>query len=169
MLHDPKRRRHRKRSESAQPKFTIQEESFLKIVDELPPIFMRYGVENGKAVVDPDWQGMMHMAATGQLRMVTARYGDILIGFCLNILSRPLMYKTTIFGTTFAVWLDKPYRWGLNGLKLVRRNKELLLEWGCQRLYIAAENPRLGKVYARLGYRFEEAHYVSEADAELRG
>lgn len=161
MLHDPKRHRRRRHSETASPEFTIQEEPFLKIVDELPPLFVRYGKENGKAPVDPDWQGLLHMAAGGMLRMTTARYGETLVGFCLNILSRPVMYKTTLFGTTFAVWLDKPYRYGMNGLKLVRRNKELLIEWGCDRLYIATDKDRLGKVFERLGYRYDESHYVS--------
>ena len=167
MLHDPRRRQPPRRSASAPLELTIQEDPFLAILDEVAPLFARYGQESGKAAVDPNWQGMMQMATIGMLRMVTLRQGGMLIGFCLNLLSRPIMYKTTLFGTTVCVFIDKPFRFGMNGLKLLRRNKELLLEWGCQRLYLATPEPRMAKVFERLGYRFEETHYVSEADAGL--
>lgn len=168
MLHDPKRRQRRRLLESVPPEFTVQEEPFLKIVDELPPLFVRFGKAHAKSSVDVDWQGLMRMAASGTLRVVTARHRGLLVGFCLTILSYPLMYKSTLFGSTFAVWLDKSHRFGMNGYRLLRRNKEYLLEWGCQKAYIATDIPRLGKVYERLGYSLDEYHYVSMGDAKLR-
>src|SRR5215469_12806244 len=85
------------RSTDAPPEFSVQEEPFFQLVDELPPLFSRYA-ELAKAPVDIDWQGLMNLALAGQLKVVTARYGDALVGFCISILSRPLMYKSTLYG-----------------------------------------------------------------------
>ena len=162
MLREKPSRRRRKLSAIGRPEFVVQEEPLLQFVDELLPLAIRFGQEKAIAPVDPDWQGMLRMAATGSLRFVTARYDGVLVGFCANVLSLPMMYRSTPVGTTLAVYLDRSYRFGWNGYRLLRRNKRYLEQWGCRHCHISTDDPRLGKIYQRLGYCELERHYVSK-------
>jgi hypothetical protein len=153
--------------EIVQPEFQVAEESLIEIADQLPAIFVRYGNEHANAPLDVDWQTMFRMSATGMLRLVVARHNKQLVGFCLNLLTRPIMYKSTLYGTTVATWLDKPYRYGLNGYKLLKTNRDLLESWGCQRMFIATDKERLGTVFERLGYKYSEHSFMRQSDAGL--
>jgi GNAT superfamily N-acetyltransferase len=145
-------------SASGAPDF--QEESLVDIASELTPLLVRYGAEIYKAPLDPDWQGLFRMTAMGALKTITARIDGLLVGFaCSNVLPH-IMFKSTPHGITFAVFMDKEYRG--HGYKLLRFNRDFLLALGCKRLCIStdARNPRLGKVYERLGYKFDETSYA---------
>ena len=144
------------------PKFTVQPEELLAVAGELPPLFVRYGREINKAPADPDWEGLLRMTAVGMLKLVTARFDGALVGFAFSNIGRHIMYKSTPHGITFAVWLDPAYRTGWNGYRLLRFNRDFLHEIGCKRLCLSTEssNPRLGKVYERLGYKFDELSYA---------
>jgi GNAT superfamily N-acetyltransferase len=123
---------------------------------------VRYGAELYKAPLDPDWQGLFRMTAVGMLKLITARFDGLLVGFACTNIGQHLMFKSTPHGITFAVWLDPAYRTGGNGYKLLRFNRDFLLGLGCKRLCIStdARSPRLGKVYERLGYKFDELSYA---------
>jgi GNAT superfamily N-acetyltransferase len=150
-------------SATAAPKFTVQPELLADVAGELPPLFVRYGKEIDKAPADPDWQGLLRMTAVDMLKLVTARFGGTLVGFCFSNIGRHIMYKSTPHGITFAVWLDPAYRTGWNGYRLLRFNRDFLHEIGCKRLCLATDvgNPRLGKIYERLGYKLDELSYAS--------
>ena len=167
MLHDPKRRQRQRRSASAAPDFSVQEESLFQVVDHLPPLFVRFANAHATAPLDIDWQGLMRLAASGGLVVVTARYHDTVVGICISVLTRPLMYRSTLYGTTIAIWLEPPYRAGLNGYRLARASKQALERRGCQRLFIAANQERLARLFERLGYCYSEHSYVSETHAGL--
>lgn len=114
--------------------------------------------------LDPDWEALLRMAALGVLRVVTIRDAGILVGFMLNTIGPPLFYKGTLHGSTIAYWLDPVYRVGWFPVKLFRRNLEFLKQWGCKRVFIAADagfrDGRMGLVFRRLGYRVHETHYA---------
>lgn len=152
-------------SVAPKPGLTIQAESLYEIANELPPLFVRYGQEFKKVegvISDPDWSQLFRMTAAGTLKVTTARDKGTLIGFAFSVVGPHLMYKNTCHGITIAVWLDKAYRFGWFPLKFLRRNLELLKEYGVKRAAIArdAMTPRLGVVYERLGYRVDEVSYA---------
>jgi GNAT superfamily N-acetyltransferase len=152
-------------SASVAPELTAQEESFLKIADELPPLFVRCGREFPRVegvVSDPNWPMMFRMAAAGGLRVVTARDASSLVGFAFNIVGPHLMYKNVCYGITNAIFLDKPYRFGWFPVKFLRHNLDCLREWGVKETFIARDvaNLRLGKVFERLGYKAVEVGYT---------
>ena len=161
MLHDPKRRLRRRPSESAAPEFTLQAESLLKIVDELPPLFVLYGKEHAKSPIDPNWSALLPMAANGVLRTFTARYGGALVGFAFSVVGPHLMHASTPHGITNAIWLSPAYRQGLNGYRFLKGNRDYLLQIGCKRLYIGfdIEHQRQAVLYKRLGYKLEEMSF----------
>jgi GNAT superfamily N-acetyltransferase len=145
---------------------SIQVESFSAIADELAPLFVRFWKENGRDGVplDPDWVSLLRMTAAGLLRVVTARQDGALVGFILNIVGPHLMYHGTCHGTTIDYWLDPICRAGWFPVKFLRRNVELLREWGAKRAFIAADagykDGRAGKLFERLGYAKHEVHYA---------
>ena len=151
-----------KPSASAAPKLTFQPESLVDTASELTPLFVRYSAEIYKAPLDPDWQGLFRLTAAGMLKMVTARFDGLLAGFAISNIGTHIMFKSTPHGITFAVWLDPAYRTAWSGYRLLRFNRDFLLDLGCKRLCIStdARNPRLGKVYERLGYKFDELSYA---------
>lgn len=139
---------------------------------------MRFWEESGKDGIplDPDWDGLLRMAAFGTLRVVTVRHEGTLsredgrerpgalVGFMLNTIGPPLFYKGTLHGSTIAYWLEPACRLGWFPVKLFRKNLALLKEWGCVRVFIAADagfkDGRMGKVFERLGYHVHETHYA---------
>lgn len=141
----------------------VVHESLYKIADELPPLFIRYGKELGTAPTEPNWHELFRMQASGILRVVTARQNKVLAGFCFNSVGPHLMYRTTIHGITFAVWLDHAYRTGWTGVRLLVKNRDLLREWGVKRAYISEPftgGLKLDKVYKRIGYEPAEMNYA---------
>jgi hypothetical protein len=137
----------------------------LAIVDELPPLFVRYGREFPRVegvTADPNWPQMLRMAAAGGLKIVTARSGDTLVGFAINIIGPHIMYRGTCFGITNAIFLEKAYRFGWFPIKFLRHNITCLKEWGVVETFIARDvaNTRLGKVFERLGYKPVEVGYT---------
>src|ERR1700744_155665 len=162
VLHDPKRHRRRRPSETASPEFVVQEEPFLQIIDELPPLFLQYGEEHAKAPIAPDWKHLMTMAASGILKVMTARYNGQLVGFAFSIVGPTIMHAKTIHGITNAVWLTPAYRLGMYGYKLLKANRDMLIAKGCHRLFLSFQMSyeRQGALYKRLGYKPEEVSYA---------
>ena len=160
----PPRRRDRSATVES-PEIAV--ETLHDISRELAPLFVRFWKESGKHDVplDPDWEALLRLTALGFLRIVTVRNGDILVGFILNVVNQPhLMYRSTPHGTTIAYWLSPEFRAGWFPIKLFRRNVELLREWGCRRIFIAADSGykdgRMGHVFERLGYKPHETTYA---------
>jgi GNAT superfamily N-acetyltransferase len=143
-------------------------ESLYDVSREIAPLFVRFWQESGKHDVplDPDWEALLRLTALGFLRVVTVRDKDMLVGFILNVVGQPhLMYRSTPHGTTLAYWLSPEFRRGWFPVKLFRQNLDLLREWGCRRVFIAADagykNGRMGRVFERLGYRILETSYAA--------
>lgn len=135
------------------------------IAAELPPLFLRYGREFIKVegvIAEPDWPQLLRMAATGVLKVLTARDNGVLVGFAFSIIGPHLMWRSVIHGITNAIWLDPAYRFGWFPVRFLRANLDVLRELGCKRVCIAhaATTPGLGKVYKRLGYTLDELSYA---------
>lgn len=151
-------------SAPAQPEIAV--EPLHAISRELTPLFVRFHQEQGKDGVelDPDWDALLRMTVQGGLRIVTVRQDGVLVGFILNTVGAPLFYRGTLHASTIAYWLDPALRSGWFPIKLMRRNVELLREWGVKRAFIAVDvrfkDGRMGKVFERLGYHIHETHYA---------
>lgn len=145
------------------PRFTVQVESFIDIAHETPPLWLRFGKELGRAPTDIDWQALFNLTMAGVLRVTTARYDGKLAGFALNMVGPHLFHKSTCFGITNAVWLDREYRRSWYGYQFLRANRDNLREWGCKVVYITnpdATVAGMDKLYRRLGYVPDELNYI---------
>ena len=145
---------------AALPKLTIQQEAFPAISGELPPLFAR--VEVAKFPVDPDWAQLLRMSVSGNLRVMTVRYGKLLVGIAVTVVGGHLMNKTLIHGFTNFIWIDPAYRRGWLGVKFIKANRDMLLKAGMKRLCIShsPKDHRLAAVYRRAGYKLDEFSYA---------
>ena len=153
-----------KPSVSAAPDLAFAVEPLEQIAHDMPPMIVRYGRELER-VPQPDWASLLRMSALGGLLTVTARSGDVLAGFVLSIVGPHLLYRETKYGITNVVWLDPVYRTGMGGYRMLKFNRDKLLELGCSQLCIAhsvvsGDQRRMGVLYRRLGYRLDEMAYA---------
>jgi GNAT superfamily N-acetyltransferase len=140
----------------------IQVEGLDAAAGDLAPLLARYHRELAREdtpALDPDWQALLRGAAFGQVVLVTARHEGALVGFALSVLYTHCFHRTVVYAQTHE-WIDPAYRGGLFGLTFLKFNAERLKAMGVKRAYIATGNARIGKVYERAGYAFEEAGYV---------
>ncbi len=141
------------------PDLTFQVEAFSKIAAELPPLFARHWQELGEKdlPLDPDWSRLFVMEAQGQLKIVTARYGEALVGYIFNFLGRHPHSQASLYSTIDNFWLDPTYRGGLEVMRWLRLNEAMLDDLGVKKRYIGIANDfmagRVGNLFRRLGYK----------------
>jgi hypothetical protein len=141
------------------PDLHFQVESFAAIADELPPLFARHWDELGEKEVelDPDWNRMFVSEAQGQLRIITARYGEVLVGYIFNIIGRHPHSQSTFYSNIDNFWLDPNYRGGWAVMRWLKLNEAMLDELGVKKRYIGVRNDfmsgRVGNLFRRLGYK----------------
>ena len=141
------------------PDLTFQVEPFSRIADELPPLFARHWEELGEAEIplDPDWQRMLVSEAQGQLKVVTARCGGVLVGYIFNIIGRHPHSRSTAYSNIDNFWLDPTYRGNFSVMRWLKLNDAMLDELGVKKRYIGVPNNfmagRVGSLFRRLGYK----------------
>ncbi len=144
---------------SARPDLTFQVESFAAIATELPPLFARHWRELGEQGIplDPDWDRMFVAEAQGQLRITTARAGEVLAGYIFNMIGRHPHSRSTVISRIDNLWLEPAYRGGIAAMRWLRINEAMLDELGVKRRYIGIANDfmqgRVGNLFRRLGYK----------------
>ncbi len=141
------------------PNLSFQAEAFWQIADELPPLFARHWKELGERDIplDPDWNRMFLSEAQGQLKVTTARCGDVLVGYIFNLIGGHPHSRSTLYSRIDNFWLDPAYRGGLAVLRWLRMNEAMLDDLGVKKRYIGIANDymagRVGNLFRRLGYK----------------
>ncbi len=141
------------------PDLTFQVEAFSRIAPELPPLFARHWAELGDKDIplDPDWQRMLVSDAQGQLKITTARAGDVLVGYIFNLVGAHPHSRSTLYSNINHLWLDPAYRGSFAVMRWLRLNEAMLDELGVKKRYIGIGNDfmagRVGNLFRRLGYK----------------
>ena len=154
------------RPETAKTDLTSQQESFAAIARELPPLFERHWQELGdpKILLDPDWDRYFALEVQGFLRLTTARFNGVLVGYISNLAGPALHYKSTPHAEIEMFWLDPVYRGSWFVLRWFRANDAMLKEAGVKRVLVAVKagykDGRVGSVFKRLGYHMHETVYA---------
>ncbi len=147
---------------NTQTELTAQAEPFSRIAGDLPPLFERHWREMGEqdCPLDPDWSQMYVLEAQGQLRIVTARQGSVLVGYIFNVLGRHPHSRSTLFSRIDNLWLDPAYRGGWFVVRWLKANEAMLDELKIKKRYIGIPNHfmtgRVGNIFRRLGYKSYE-------------
>ena len=142
-------------------KFAI--ENLAKVRREIEPLLMEHWNEIAlnKDIIklNPDWREYARLDELNALRIYTARKDGELMGYFVIMVSRSLHYKDHLFANNDIVFLTKPARKGLTGLKLVKFAMESLKAEGVTKLHINTKTHQpFDPIMERLG--FEEIETV---------
>jgi hypothetical protein len=138
-------------------------ENLAKVRREIEPLLMEHWNEIAlnKDIIklNPDWREYARLDELNALRIYTARKDGELMGYFVIMVSRSLHYKDHLFANNDIVFLTKPARKGLTGLKLVKFAMESLKAEGVTKLHINTKTHQpFDPIMARLG--FEEIETV---------
>lgn len=93
-------------------------------------------LNKSKIALNPDWDAYEDLEQAGKLKVFTARTDDKMIGYFVVIVGVNLHYKDHIFAVNDILYLDKDYRKGRTGLKLIKFAETCLKEDGVSVLNI---------------------------------
>lgn len=138
-------------------------ENLAKVRREIEPLLMEHWNEIAlnKDIIklNPDWREYARLDELNALRIYTARKDGELMGYFVIMVSRSLHYKDHLFANNDIVFLTKPARKGLTGLKLVKFAIESLKAEGVTKLHINTKTHQpFDPIMERLG--FEEIETV---------
>jgi hypothetical protein len=138
-------------------------ENLAKVRREIEPLLIEHWNEIAlnKDIIklNPDWREYARLDELNALRIYTARKDGELMGYFVIMVSRSLHYKDHLFANNDIVFLTKPARKGLTGLKLVKFAMESLKAEGVTKLHINTKTHQpFDPIMERLG--FEEIETV---------
>ena len=136
-------------------------------VDEKPSPKLRYGFEElivtcrdyspllkqcvkevgpprAKCPLDFDWRQAFQANAAGLLLVLAARVDDdddSLVGFCINVIGKPIKYSTTLHAQVDMMYLHPAWRRGWAAINMLKANELRMRQIGVKRL-LAAEPTR---------------------------
>ena len=149
---------------------SFQVEPFGQIASELLPLFERHHRELFdlalSAPLDPDWRRYLVMAAAGKIRVMTARAGDVLAGYIINVIDTHIFSKNFLYACIEKFYLDMAYRGGGFARTWFAANEADLKGLGCKVVLVAEKiaNDRTsaGVLFKRMGYRPAETIWLRE-------
>lgn len=115
-------------------------ENLAKVRREIEPLLRQHydEIALNKDIIDfnPDWEGYARLDAVNALRIYTARKNDELVGYFVVIVSKSLHYRDHLFANNDVIFLAKPARKGLAGIKLIKFAIDSLAAEGITKLHI---------------------------------
>ena len=138
-------------------------ESLSKVRREIEPLLEEHWKEialnKDKIKLNPDWRAYADLDSIHALRIYTARKDGKLMGYFVVIVSKSLHYRDHLFANNDIIFLTKPARKGLTGVKLIKFALDSLEAEGITKVHIntKAHQP-FDAILERLG--FEEIERV---------
>jgi hypothetical protein len=119
---------------------TYQQEFLLSVEDECKPLLEEHWNEiaNNKHVIklNPDWEAYHYLEQQGALNIFTARDNGKLVGYFVTIKRANIHYKDHIFAANDIIFINKNYRKGFTGIRLIKFAEKVLKEDGVSVLVI---------------------------------
>lgn len=138
-------------------------ENLAKVRREIEPLLEEHWKEialnKDKIKLNPDWRAYADLDSINALRIYTARKDGKLMGYFVIIVSKSLHYRDHLFANNDIIFLTKPARKGLTGVKLIKFALDSLEAEGVTKVHIntKAHQP-FDAILERLG--FEEIERV---------
>ena len=113
-----------------------------------------------KIALNPDWEAYEKLEDDGKLKVFTARDNNKLIGYFVVIVGVNPHYKDDLFAINDIIYLDKGYRKGFTGIKIIKFAEKCLKEDGVSVLSINTKvHKPFDRVMVYLGFRPIERVY----------
>ena len=113
-----------------------------------------------KIALNPDWEAYEKLEDDGKLKVFTARDNNKLIGYFVVIVGVNPHYKDHLFAINDIIYLDKDYRKGFTGIKIIKFAEKCLKEDGVSVLSINTKvHKPFDRVMVYLGFRPIERIY----------
>jgi hypothetical protein len=135
-------------------------EAYATVVDEIKPLLERHYEEiavHKQFPLQPDWARYEAVARLGKLVIVTARHGKNLVGYAVFLVSQHLHYTTQRLAANDVIFIDKPYRLGSAGIRLIAESERILAGAGVNKvMWHVKPLHNWGPILERRGYGTEE-------------
>jgi len=140
---------------------TMQVEKMLDCKDELDPIFEDHYDEltlhKEFVRLSCHWDDYKKVEDSGMLFFLTARDDGKLIGYSIFFVRQHIHYKELKAASNDLLFLDKEYRKGMTGVKLIKKSEQELKKIGVQKItWHAKQSNYLGELLMVLGYGVED-------------
>ena len=144
---------------------TYQEESFDQVIADIKPLLEKHWEEIAlhKEVIklNPDYAKYESMCKAGIMKIITARDGLKLAGYCIMLLYYHMHYKDHYMAMDDIFFIDKEYRKGLVGVKLFIKTEEIMKQYGITKLSMNVKvHNDVSAIFERLGYKETERMFT---------
>ena len=113
-----------------------------------------------KIALNPDWEAYEALEDAGKLKIFTARTDSRMVGYFVVLVGPNLHYKDHLFAVNDILYLDKDYRRGRTGIKLIKFAEQYLKEDGVAVLNINTKTHKpFVSLMAYLGFNLIERVY----------
>lgn len=143
---------------------TFQIERVSDIIDELIPLnkshWEEIAINQDKIELSVDYDKYIALDKAGILSVVTARDGDNLIGYCIDLVSNHLHYSNTVFAINDVVYILPIYRKASVGMRMIKFTEKVLIDIGAKVWYVhSKEHTPISSLLKRLGFNKIEENY----------
>jgi GNAT superfamily N-acetyltransferase len=143
---------------------TYQQESLVTTKEDARPLLEKHWEEialNKDTIkLNPDWDAYADLEDVGILKIFTARSDGNLIGYFVVFVRSHIHYKDNLFAYNDILYLDKDYRKGFTGAKLMKFAEKCLKEDGVSVLVVNTKRHKpFDVLLSWLGYKHIENIY----------
>jgi GNAT superfamily N-acetyltransferase len=135
----------------------FSEETLSQCLDEARPLLVDHweniALNKDTIPLNPLWNIYEKLEETGNLKIITARQDEKLVGYAAYVISPSLHYSSQIIADADVFWLDPNYRKGMAGMRLFKHAEKVLKSYGVTRILNKVKiHFDVGKVFERMGY-----------------
>ena len=120
-------------------------------------------ISGGRHKFSPNRDEFNDLASVNLLHLTTARVGDKLVGYLVNMLGRNMLYAAPC--SYHIGWYILPEHRGRAGIEILKASEDYLRAIGVERMHGAHTMAvDAQKVFERLGWELSEKHYTKWND-----
>jgi len=139
-------------------------ENLSDVIDECADVIYNHwediALNKDTIALDPDWDAYKKLSDAGVLLIVTSRYNKQLVGYSVYLIGESLHYKGLKIAESDIFWLDKEYRKGMTGIKMMKFAEKALKDVDVDRVMSKIKiHKDVSPVFERLGYTAIEKIY----------
>lgn len=142
-----------------------QEETFEQVIEDIKPLLEDHWEEialhKDSIKLNPNYARYEELFKSGNMKIVTARDNEKLVGYCIMLLYYHIHYKDSFMAMDDIFFIAKEYRKGLTGVKLFIKTEEIMKQYGVTKLSMNVKvHNDVGSIFERLGYKETERMFT---------